>query len=142
VTAPRRFLACAIVAALATGQLAALVLQEELFPFSPYNMYADIPPDGRYVLYRLEGPAGEIDDWRLLQPFASYGLSRSLRAIDESGRASDLPRVLHTLLVRMPAQITSLKLYRVTYEADASLDPRRGDRARSIAKRFVAEASR
>jgi hypothetical protein len=147
VSGKRRLFATSVVLALIAGHAAALIAQAELYPFSPYPMYSKIRGDWQFTQYRLagvrDGGEVEITDWRLLQPYGSYGLSAALRRLDESPRRAELGPVLHGLLeTRLPRSFTALRLYKMRFQASRELDPRRGDRAPLLSRELIAESAR
>jgi hypothetical protein len=126
----------AIILAVLAGHLAALGLQHELWPFSPYPMYADPRTERTYRMLRpvgvdADGREVALDRLDQIAPFNPYGLSESLRRLTPDQR----PKALLALLRRHP-ELVKMRLY----EFDLEPHPESGGRAKIVRRTLIDEA--
>lgn len=146
-TPRRRLLANAIVLAILGGQALAIVLDRELWPFSPYPMYSELrrgPTVSRLWLYGLsvDGAEAPLKERAAFHPFRLAQLEGALARLDEPR----LREALQDLLARYEAgrrdgrhagrELSALRLYRMTW----NVDPEARNRDRPLARDLLAEA--
>jgi hypothetical protein len=140
----------AIIAIVLAGNLAALISQRELWPFSPYPMYSQLRTDWLYKMFRpagvdLAGAEVPLDRSELLGPFTPYGLNDAFRRMSAPQRQQALIALLrqYEILRARGAHagppLAKLRLYEVEVELSPEAHPERGDRARVLGRTLVAE---
>ncbi|MFI5403246.1 MAG: hypothetical protein ACHQ1G_09935 [Planctomycetota bacterium] len=145
-TRRRRLLANAVILAILCGQLLAIVLDRELWPFSPYSMYSDLrrgPAVTRLWLYGVAADGTEAPlELSMVHPYRFPQLETALSRL----QGADVQEGLRDILARYEARrragrhagptLSALRLYRMTWTAD----PRVANRDRPLERDLLAEA--
>ncbi len=144
---PRRLLVNLVIAAILAGQGAAIVLDRELWPFSPYPMFSTAqrgPVVSRLWLYGVLPGGREValTDRAAFLPLRLAQIEGGLGRLAPEG----LREGLGDLLARYEARrregghagppIEGLRLYRMTFEIDALA----ASRDRPLSRELLAEA--
>jgi len=142
-----------VIAIVVLGQLTALALQRELWPFSHYPMYSELQADWTFESQRLYGVLEEgeeipLETGSFFEPYEAYDISEVLAKA--AGDREKLDRELHSFLswyenraaVHGGPKLRSLRAYRVLYSLSKELDPRKRLRSPVLSRTLIADTER
>jgi hypothetical protein len=142
-----------VIAIVVLGQLTAVALQRELWPFSHYPMYSGLQADWTFESHRLYGvlEGGEeipLETGSYFEPYEAYSISEVLAkaAPDREKLERELDSFLSWYENREAAhggpKLRSLRAYRVRYSLSKELDPRKRLRSPVLSRTVIAETVR
>lgn len=142
-----------VIAIVVLGQLTAIALQRELWPFSHYPMYSGLQADWTFESQRLYGvlEGGEeipLETGSYFQPYEAYDISEVLAKATPDREKLD--RELHSFLswyqhgeaVHGGPKLRSLRAYRVLYLLSKELNPRKRLRSPVLSRTLIADTER
>jgi hypothetical protein len=128
VTRRRRLLATAILLAILGGQAAAILLDRELWPFSPYPMFSESMTGEMSQLWLFgvlaDGTEAPLGNREAFHPFRLAQLLGALERMSAGERAEALRDMLARREARrleghdVGPQLAAMRLYRMTWASD------------------------